>query len=147
VVLSPPGGWASLAVATEAVIDDFVGTLPAQSRATARILRGARCLTKPALLQEWAAALQFPGYFGDNWDAFEECLADRGWLAGDVHVAVLTAADRILEDQLDERSTFLRILKTVAENPGERPLRVLFQCDDGNEAATRAMLEEEGIRI
>jgi hypothetical protein len=63
-----------------------------------------------------------------------------------VHVVILTATDRILENQKRERPTFLRILKTVAEGSGERALRVVFQCDAGNVTATRAILEAEGIR-
>ena len=36
-----------------------------------RWLVGSRMEYKPALLDECAAALQFPWYFGSNWDAFD----------------------------------------------------------------------------
>jgi hypothetical protein len=146
-VLAPDGGWASLVVATEASIDDFARGLPSRCRATVRIVRGRRCLAKPALFQEWAAALQFPGYFGENWDAFEECLSDRAWLPQDTLVVILAEAHRILEGQTDERATLLRILRSVAEAPGEQAFRVVFQCEAGHETATRAMLHGEGIRV
>ena len=112
-----------------------------------RVVRARRCLTKQTLFHEWAAALQFPGYFGDNWDAFEECLSEREWLPGDVHVVVLTEAHRILEDQPAERPTLFGILRSVADDAGERALRVLFQCAAADEQATRALLERERIRI
>jgi hypothetical protein len=43
---------------------------------TARAARGWKMRTVAALFDEVAAALQFPPYFGENWSAFDECLAD-----------------------------------------------------------------------
>jgi hypothetical protein len=34
---------------------------------------------KETLLRNIAAALQFPDWFGHNWDALEDCLADLSW--------------------------------------------------------------------
>lgn len=34
---------------------------------------------KASFLRACATALEFPGYFGNNWDAFEECLGDLAW--------------------------------------------------------------------
>jgi barstar (barnase inhibitor) len=35
---------------------------------------------KNALLSWYAETLQFPEYFGANWDAFDECLRDLSWV-------------------------------------------------------------------
>lgn len=71
----------------------------------ARVLRGEKMRTAAALFDEFAAALQFPDYFGQNWAALEECLADLSWLPAEGYVllivqpgAVLTAAN---DDSLD----------------------------------------------
>ena len=40
---------------------------------------------KRRLLATYAGQLQFPQYFGWNWDAFEEGLRDLSWLNGIKH--------------------------------------------------------------
>ena len=40
------------------------------------------------LFRALASALQFPDYFGHNWDALEDCLTDLSWLAAEGHVLV-----------------------------------------------------------
>lgn len=34
-------------------------------------------------------AMQFPKYFGNNWDALDECLGDMGWLPANGYLLVL----------------------------------------------------------
>lgn len=41
-------------------------------------LRG--CSDKPGLLANIARALEFPEFFGHNWDALGDCLTDLSWL-------------------------------------------------------------------
>ncbi len=40
---------------------------------------GNQISDKPSFLKTVGAALNFPGYAGKNWDAFEECLNDLSW--------------------------------------------------------------------
>ncbi len=40
------------------------------------ILDGNNILTKQDFLREIGALLKFPDYYGNNWDALEECLGD-----------------------------------------------------------------------
>lgn len=44
---------------------------------------------KVALLRRIAASLGFPAWFGDNWDALEDCLTDLSWRESDGNVLVV----------------------------------------------------------
>jgi hypothetical protein len=70
---------------------------------TVFVLRGWKMRTVDALFDEFAAAMQFPYYFGENWAAFDECLAQSirvpSWTG--LVVAVLGAADVLVEEPLD----------------------------------------------
>jgi len=43
---------------------------------------------KDALLKAIGQALQFPDYYGVNWDALEECLLDLSWWTGPVALCI-----------------------------------------------------------
>ena len=42
-------------------------------------LDGRRARDKAGFLTAAAAAMAFPAYYGQNWDAFEECITDLAW--------------------------------------------------------------------
>lgn len=59
-------------------------------------LRGSKLLLakipfaeKERLLKNIAAALQFPDWFGHNWDALEDCLTDLSWREAPGYVLIL----------------------------------------------------------
>ena len=52
---------------------------------------------KASLLAALGQALHFPGYYGANWDALDECLADLSWHSGPLRL-LISHADRIPED-------------------------------------------------
>jgi len=86
---------------------------------------GEACRTRRGLLAEWARALDFPGYFGHNWDAFADCLTDRAWpevadpdhpteLLGPLSVAVRHGERLLVDERPDQLTTFLVVLDDVA---------------------------------
>jgi len=47
---------------------------------------------KAALLENMASALGFPEWFGQNWDALEDCLTDLSWRDATGHVLIIERA-------------------------------------------------------
>jgi RNAse (barnase) inhibitor barstar len=91
--------------------DDFCD--PALS--IVRMPRGIR--SKAKLLAILADKLRFPGYFGHNWDALEECLRDLSWFSGERPIA-LVHADLPFGEGSEHRLTYLDILASAAQaNP------------------------------
>jgi hypothetical protein len=66
---------------------------------TARVVRGWKMRQTQGLYDEFAAAWQFPSYFGENGPAFDECLADMEWTPGIAYVVVVAQADALLADE------------------------------------------------
>jgi RNAse (barnase) inhibitor barstar len=70
---------------------------------------------KQQFLAAIAAALNFPDYFGNNWDALEDCLTDMSWHDAAGYVVLLDEMDCFAESRPDEFSIALEILQGVAE--------------------------------
>jgi hypothetical protein len=87
---------------------------------TVRVVRGRKMRTVDRLFDEFAAALQFPDYFGENWPAFNECLADMDWLAmnNGVAIAVLQPGE-VLADSPVELEVLVRAITDAAETYAE----------------------------
>ena len=47
---------------------------------------------KALLMKSIAAALEFPDWFGENWDALEDCLSDLSWREAAGHALVFEQA-------------------------------------------------------
>ena len=76
----------------------------------------AGCHDKAALMQRFAHALAFPDWFGHNWDALADALADLGWL-DDVpgRVVLIEDAQHLrLADQADY-DRLVALLDEIAE--------------------------------
>jgi len=65
-----------------------------------RRVRGRKMRSLRPLFDEFAAALQFPWYFGENREAFVECIADLGWLPPQSgYVIVVLQPGEVLADE------------------------------------------------
>lgn len=122
----------------------------------ARVVRGHKCTRASSLFDEFAAAFQFPYYFGENWNAFSECLSDLEWIAAEAVVIAITQAGDLLADASPEEfKTLFSILATVSEEwsntePEDgflgRTLQILLQVEDRRDLeAVESRLRDAGI--
>ena len=112
-----------------------------------KIIKGRHCATPAHLFAEFSQVLEFPDYFGHNWDALEECLADLEWLPAKGYILLITEAGHVLPDDEEEFETFLEILRDAGEawgngqagmsTPRATPFHVLFVVSE-QEKAKRA---------
>ena len=67
---------------------------------------------KPALLRSIGSALGFPDWYGENWDALEDCLTDLSWRQGQGHVLVFEGFQFLPADDV---GVLIDVLASAAE--------------------------------
>jgi hypothetical protein len=141
VILQAKGPWLHPVVTTAAELCDHVAeSLKATKvHVVYRRIRGNKARTVQGWFDECSAALQFPCYFGENWNAFDECITDLEWLPADAYVLVITNGSQLLEAAPPQD---LALLFTVLDRAGlqwskpvagqfprpSKPFHVLIQC-------------------
>jgi barstar (barnase inhibitor) len=79
----------------EATLEALQGGGPRLTRIV--LPRGAG---KAQILEQLARALEFPSWFGGNWDALEDCLTDLSWSKAPGHVLLVEGAADAVKDDL-----------------------------------------------
>jgi len=85
---------------------------------------------KKTFLTVCGAALKFPGYFGGNWDAFEECINDMDWIAPTKgYVLLYDQVARFARKDPDEWKMAYNILQesVVRWQDTKTPMYILFR--------------------
>jgi len=96
--------------------DDIVEAARGSGLRVTRItLEGAHA--KAALLERVAGALEFPQWFGGNWDALEDCLTDLSWTKAEGHVLLIENAAVL---PADDQGVFADVLAAAAAYWAER---------------------------
>ncbi|MEV4130405.1 barstar family protein [Nocardia sp. NPDC049707] len=106
-----------------------------------RELRGPKMRTTARVFDEFAAAFQFPYYFGANKDAFDECLRDLDDFVGPAagYVAVIRDSADLLIDELEERGWFAEAMRDAADYWSTKGLafRVVLQGEPSDPEIVR----------
>lgn len=78
-------------------------------------LDGTRMSNRSGLFGEFSNRLQFPDYFGSNWNALDECLADLDWLDLPGYLLVIDSSRSVLSDEGTEvRRLFNGLLEDIS---------------------------------
>ena len=108
-------------------------------------IEGKNINRKEQLLNHAATVMHFPGHFGDNWDALEECLTDLEWVDGDGYVIYYDHIDGLLEHHPDQFATLVEILRDSVKSwkeddeamvvllSGSKPPKGVSKLKDGAE--------------
>ena len=97
------------------------------------IIDGAAANSRERFFEALAAALNFPDYFGHNWDAAYDCLTDLACADEQSAVLLITSGDRFLAGMGPEWTTGQRVFAAAAafwQGVG-RSLLVLLVSDAG----------------
>ncbi len=98
-------------------------------------LEGESILSKEQFLEQIARAMDFPGHFGGNWDALEDCLTDLSWCEAPGYVILYDHFDVFAEQVPDQFETALEILDASVEfwRAQGKPLFVMLRGKGGPE--------------
>ena len=96
-------------------------------------------------MQEIGAALQFPYYFGHNWNSLNECITDLEWCPAERYILCITSVDQLFCAESDPKqfSVLIEVLQDAAKEwatpqSGEwarpaMPFRVVFQVQPADQ--------------
>ena len=96
--------------------EEPLATARARGLHVARIALAARA-DKQRLLGALAAALDFPDWFGGNWDALEDCLTDLSWIPSAGYLILLEGCGGLPSDDF---GVLRDVLASAAEFWSER---------------------------
>lgn len=77
----------------------YIGHTGRPAELDVRFLHAKRMTTTTALWDEFEAVLQWPTFFGRNWNAFHDFLQDLQWIDAAAYAFVIFDADLLLEAQ------------------------------------------------
>lgn len=99
-------------VNTEVNIDELSNWCQAQNFRFFHI-DGQAVKTKIDFLCVIAQVMNFPTYFGNNWDAFEECMADLEWCKSQGYVLLYTHPEHFAQHEPAQWTTAIAIFQST----------------------------------
>lgn len=147
--LRPGQPFAIVTLGTPAQLAGFLERLDTPPGALVEVLRGERCATAEGLFSEAAEVLDFPDYFGHNWNAFDDCLGSMPAPGQPVLLAVTDAHLLLTEAGPGALSNLAVVTENgnTAVGPSGEPrwLKLLLQVEPDLADALEQRLEDAGF--
>lgn len=95
-------------------------------------INGNKITSKADFFQISAEIMNFPDYFGENWDAFNDCINDLSWLPANGYLLLYTQPDNFAQNAPQEWEIALDIFQEVVEYWAgtDTPMYILLQTDN-----------------
>jgi RNAse (barnase) inhibitor barstar len=90
-------------------------------------LDAASMASLKGLYQEFATAFKFPDYFGNNFNALDECITDLEWLPAAGYLLIIKNAEVLLIKESDDA---LKGLLSILDSAGEEWSAPIIQGED-----------------
>jgi RNAse (barnase) inhibitor barstar len=98
-LFDPDGPALSVLAATPHTVANYLmAWMPAHPQWDILRVRGKKSVDDKRFFDEVAAALQFPFYFGENWNAMWDCITDLNWLRGLSYLVIFDSAEYLLSE-------------------------------------------------
>ncbi len=115
-------------------------------------LDGQECDTKATLMEAFSSKLDFPDYFGHNWDALYDSFTELLWdLESNQYLVIFSKADALLNNG-EEADTFhlLDVLKSsveeVADEECDVKLKTVFLVNDAKDSHLGTVLVDGNFK-
>ena len=100
-------------------------------------MNGKSILDKESFIQTLADKMNFPDYFGENWDALEECLRDLDWFSAGGYIVVYDHFEVFEEKEPKEFKVALEIFQSAIDYWKELGIPMYFLLSGKETIATK----------
>lgn len=113
------------------------------------VIDGSKCKNKSQLFKQFAKQFKFPSYFGNNWDAFHDCMTDLEWLEADAYALYVIHFEQLLAECEDDLLVFIELVEEiilkwneVSNKTPENPTQIFKVVIHGDGAAEMFLQKE-----
>jgi len=95
-------------------------------------IKGEDIINKVTFLNTWSKTMNFPDYFGNNWDAFDDCILDLEWCDSTPRIVIYDQPEKFAHQDPEEWETVMDVLFVALGywTKTATPLYIIFQTED-----------------